>query len=87
MCLNKTYSKVRVGKHLFDIFPIKNVLKQGDALQPLLFNFSLEYAIRRVRVNQNGLKLKGTHQLVVYADYVNIMGGSVHIIKNNIELC
>jgi hypothetical protein len=62
-------------------------LKQGDALPPLLFNFSLDYAIRRVRINQNGLKLKGKHQLVLYADYVNIMGGSVHTIKNNIELC
>jgi hypothetical protein len=39
-----------------------------------LSNFVLEYAIRRVQVNQDGLKLKGTHQLFVYADDVNIMG-------------
>jgi hypothetical protein len=39
MCLNETYSKVRVGKLLSDKFPIQNGLKQGDALQPLLFNF------------------------------------------------
>jgi hypothetical protein len=32
MCLNETYSKVRVGKHLSDTFPIKNDLKKGDAL-------------------------------------------------------
>ena len=38
MCLNETYSRVRVGKVLFDIFPIKNCLKQGDALSPLFFN-------------------------------------------------
>jgi hypothetical protein len=42
------YSKVCISKHLFDIFPIQNSLKQGDALLPLLFNFSLEYAIRKV---------------------------------------
>jgi hypothetical protein len=39
MCLNATYSRVRVGKHLSDTFPIKNGLKEGDALSPLLFNF------------------------------------------------
>ena len=48
MCLTETYSTVRVGKNLSDMFPIRNGLKQGDALSPLLFNFALEYAIRRV---------------------------------------
>jgi hypothetical protein len=41
MCLNETYRKVRLGKHLSDIFPIQNGLKQGDALSPLLFSFAL----------------------------------------------
>jgi hypothetical protein len=43
--------------------PIKNGLKQGDALLPLLYNFALEYAMMRVQVNQDGLKLSDTHNL------------------------
>ena len=60
MCLTETYSRVRVGKNLSDRFPI-NGLKQGDALSAFIFNFTLEYAIRRVQVKQDGLKLNGTH--------------------------
>jgi len=52
MCLNETYSTVRVGKNLSDMFPIRNGLKQGDALSPLLFNFALDYTITRVQVSQ-----------------------------------
>jgi hypothetical protein len=48
MSLIETNSKVRAGKHLSDMFPTKNGLKQEDALKPFLFNFVLEYAIRRV---------------------------------------
>jgi len=78
-------ARVRVGKHLSDIFPIWNGLKQGDALSPLLFNFALEYTIRRVQVNRDCLKLSGTHHLLAYADDVNILGGSVHSVKEKAE--
>jgi len=49
-----------------------------SALLPLLFDFALEYAIRRVQINQDGSKLNGTHQLLVNADNVNILRGSIH---------
>jgi hypothetical protein len=49
MRLNETYDKVHIGKHLSESFPIQNGLKQGDAPSPLLCNFALEYAIRKVQ--------------------------------------
>jgi hypothetical protein len=76
ICLNETYSKVRVGKLLSEKFPIQNGLKQGDALSPLLFNFALEYAVRKIQENEVGL---------VYADDVNLLGDSINTIKENSE--
>jgi hypothetical protein len=85
MCLTETYSGVRVDKHLPDMFPIRKGLKLGDALSPLLFNFVLEYANSRVQENQEGLKLIAKQQILVYADYINILGGSVRTIRRNTE--
>jgi len=77
ICLTETYSRVRVGKNLSDMILIRN---------GLLFNFALEYAIRRVQVNQNGLKLNGTHQVLAYAVDVNILVGSVDTVKKTQKL-
>jgi hypothetical protein len=73
MCLNEMYNKVHTGKHLSDDFPIKNCLKQGDAMSPLLLNFTFEYAIRKVKKTQVGLKLNWTHELA-YANDMNLLG-------------
>jgi hypothetical protein len=78
-----TTTVVHIDKYLSDTFPIQNGVKQGDALSPLLFNFSLECAIRKVQANQVGLKLNGTHQLLVYADNVNLLEDNIDTIKKN----
>jgi hypothetical protein len=85
MCLNETYNKVRIRKYLSDNFPIQDGLKQGDALSPQLFNFPLEYAIRKAQENHVGLKLNGSHQLLVYADEVSLLCDNTDTIKKNIE--
>jgi hypothetical protein len=49
----------------------------------MLFNFTLQYAIRKVQANKEGFKLNGTYQLLVYTADVNILGGSIHTVKKN----
>jgi len=49
MCVNETYIRVWGGKHLADIFPIRNCSKQGGGLSPLFFNFAVAYSVRRVQ--------------------------------------
>jgi retron-type reverse transcriptase len=82
MYLNETYSKIRIGKYFY----IPNDLKQGGALSPLLSNFALEYAIRKVQENQVGLKLNWTILLLDYADDVNLLPGYISIIKKKQKL-
>jgi hypothetical protein len=86
MRLKETYSKVSIGKHLSDTFRIQDDLKQGDALLPLLFNFPLEYAIRKIQESQVGIKLNGTHQLLAYADDVNLLGDNIDTIRKTQKL-
>jgi len=84
VCLNETCSIFRYANICLTFYD-KNGLKQADALSSLLFSSALDYAFRRVQVNQDGLKLNNTHHLLVCADDVNILSGSVRTIKKNTE--
>ena len=75
MSLNETNSKVSIGKYLSYSFFVHNGLKQGDALPPLRFKIALEICIRKIQ-KKEGLKSNGTHQLLVYAVDVNLLGNN-----------
>ena len=59
------------------MFVIKNDL-EGDALSSLLFSFTFEYDIRKLKANQKLLNFNGTHQVIVYADDINLWGQGIH---------
>jgi ABC-type antimicrobial peptide transport system ATPase subunit len=85
MCLNETYIKIGIGENVSESSSIQDGLKQGDALSPMLFNFAVEYDFRKVQENQVGLKLNVIHQLLAYADDVNLLGDNIDTIKKNPE--
>jgi hypothetical protein len=75
-----------IGINLSDTISIQNSLKRADSLSPLLFNFALEYAFTRVQKNKKGLKLNETHQLLTYADDINIVRESRGTVKKTQNL-
>ena len=79
----KCHCKFCIGKHLSNIIPVHNGLKQGDPLFLLLFNFDLEHDIRKASVNLQGLKLNGTHKLLVYTESVKLSGTNINTMKEN----
>jgi hypothetical protein len=74
MCLNETFRKVHKGEHLSNAFCLQNGLNEGDTLSPFLFSFILQYAIGKVQENKKALELTGMHELLVYANSVNLLG-------------
>jgi hypothetical protein len=86
MRFTEIYSEICVGKHLSPTIPIQNCLKQGHALSAWLFNFPSEYAIRKFRENQVGLKLNGTHQVLVYTGNENLFGDNVNTTRKTQKL-
>ena len=85
-CLDGTQSKAGIGNYLSSSSPIENGLKQGDTLLPLLFNFALEYTIRKVQETNLGLDMNGIHQVLAYADDVNLIGDDIRTLERNADV-
>jgi hypothetical protein len=84
--INEMYSKVCIGKLLSYNFPIENYIKQKYALLPLIFNFALEYAIRKAQESQMRLKLNWTHKFLDNAGDMNLLADNIEIIKKKREM-
>jgi hypothetical protein len=84
MCWNETYSRVREGQHLSDMFPIQNGLKKRCFIA-IAFKLCLDYDIKWVQLNQEGLKLNAMYQHLFYADEIYILGRRLHTRKKNTE--
>jgi hypothetical protein len=82
MCLNEAYKKFCIGKHFFDNVSYPKRYKTMRWSIAITFQRSLESAMRKVQENQVGLELNGTHQLLVYADDMNLLGGKIVTTKN-----
>jgi hypothetical protein len=83
MCLNETYKKIRISKNLSDPVHIQNVLKQGDSLSPFL-STALGCHQENIRKSRR-MELNGTHQLMIYADDVNILVENINVVNKNKE--
>ena len=81
----RTQSKITIGNSLSSIFLIENSLKQEGALSPLLFNFALGFAIKKVQETNLRLDMKGTHQIFAYADDVNLIGDNITTTGRNAD--
>ena len=77
---------MKIGNYLSFSFPIENGLKQGDILSPLLFNFTLEYAVRKVQETRLGRDMHGTHQVLAYENDVNLTGNHIRTVERNADV-
>jgi hypothetical protein len=84
MCLNNTYSKICAGEYFLYTVSVQSGLKQVDASFAITFQLCFRIAIRLVQENQVGLKLNGTHQHLVFADDVILLGDNIHNKKHRI---
>ena len=86
ICLNGSTGKVRVGGNVSEPFMIRDGLKQGNGLSTVLFNLTLEYAVRKMQVSQMGATLNGTTQILGYADDLDILGDCRETVARNAEI-
>jgi Reverse transcriptase (RNA-dependent DNA polymerase). len=77
---------VRIDNYLSSSFSIEDGLKQGDALSPIISNFALEYAIKKKQETRMGLDMNGIHQILTYADDINLIEDDIRTIERNTDV-